>query len=71
MMTTATRKVIAEHNGYELVAYQTGEVRIEHATSKTASNWLHYAEVDEIKSDPASMENYALDLNIADEADQC
>lgn len=68
MMTTETRKVIAEHNGYELVTYAPqGEKRIEHTASKTASDWLYYKDVEAISADPASMENYALDLDIPDD----
>lgn len=69
MMTTATRKVIAEHNGYELVAYQTGEKRIEHAASKTASDWLYHTDVDAIKESPDQMGSWALDYNLDSDAE--
>lgn len=65
---TAQKTVLTENDGYELVAYQSGEKRIEHVASKTASDWLHWREVEAVKADPAQMAQWSLDYDLDDDA---
>lgn len=59
-------RTVCSHEGYALVHHVTGEHRIEHEESGQCSTWLPYIDIEEVKANPASMEDYALDYSIED-----
>lgn len=54
-------RIIAEHNGYELRQYISGECRIEHPASGTCGEWMTDDETRALIDNPAEMAEWALD----------
>ena len=54
--------ILAIHAGYELVQYRpSGEVRIEHAASRTCSAWLSHRDVAMLADNPHLMASWPCD----------
>ena len=64
-MTTRNKVVI--DNTLTLAKYSTGEHRIEDVGARQCSDWLHHTDVDAIKANPATMQDY----NSENDLDEC